>query len=139
MRDSQELPLSPVTAALQPTGGAALSPYRLVALPVARALARAAAWEMKSRAAGWPADKVLTLTPVPPRAFLPQARASRDQERRHGSVLSLTPTPLDSVEAEMFGPMRSLWPGAGPRQVRTQGGREALARSWEPWNRAQRR
>ncbi|XP_067604953.1 transmembrane protein 138 isoform X1 [Pseudorca crassidens] len=48
---------------------------------------------MKSRAAGWPADKVLTLTPVPPRAFLPQARASRDQERRHGSVLSLTPTP----------------------------------------------
>lgn len=52
---------------------------------------------MKSRAAGWPSDKGLTLTPVPPRAFLPQARASRDQERRHGSVLSLTPTPTPSI------------------------------------------
>ena len=40
VRDSQKRPLSPVTAALQPTTGAAPSPYRLIALPVARAPAR---------------------------------------------------------------------------------------------------
>ena len=42
------------------------------------------------------------------------------------------PQPHDSVEAEMFRPRRSLWPGAGRPQGGARGEREALAGSRSP-------
>lgn len=89
--------------------GATAPFYKLATLPVARA----AAWEMKSGAAGSRAPDAPSRRPQ--LHFYREAPGSRGQQRRHGPALSLTLHPL---EAEMCGPTRSLargWPSARPR------------------------
>lgn len=116
---------APASAALRCTGGTTAPFYKLATLPGARA----AAWEMKSGAAGSPAPNAPSRRPRLHRErFLPQAPGSRGRSALMGRPRPSPPTPWKRTCSGRH--EASAQAGLGLRRVgRPEDGRGAAARA----------